>query len=104
MSGFSDYKWERESKQYATSSDDDDDTDDEQRGQNEKMALRQRFAGGVKMGMKGASRTGMMEPMEHKQMAPLPPTGRNTNSLPVTLEGSCLQHVTDSLRIKRFQR
>ena len=57
MSGFSDYEWEREPKQCVESSEDDDDTDDDQRERDEKMALRQRFAGGANMGMKGASRT-----------------------------------------------
>ena len=53
-SGFSEYERETEQKHYDESSDEDDDTDDEQRMQDEKMALRERFAG-TKKGMKGAT-------------------------------------------------
>jgi hypothetical protein len=68
-SGFSEYEWETEQKHYDESSDEDDDTDDDQRMQDEKMALRERFAGSKK-GMKGAIRTTRMESEDQRQVEP----------------------------------
>jgi hypothetical protein len=54
---------------YDESSDDEDDTDEDQRMQDEQMAPRQRFIG-TKKGMKGASRTTLVESMDQRQVAP----------------------------------
>ena len=68
-SGFSEYEWETEPKHYDDSSEDEDDTDEDQRMQDEKMALRERFAGSKK-GMKGAIRTTRMESEDQRQVEP----------------------------------
>ena len=68
-SGFSEYEWETERQHYNESSEDDEDTDDEQRLQDEKMALRERFAE-PKKGMKGAIRTTRSEPEDQRQSEP----------------------------------
>ena len=68
-SGFSEYEWETEQKHDDESSEEDDDTDDDQRLQDEKMALRERFAE-PKKGLKGAIRTTRMEPHYQRQCEP----------------------------------